>query len=104
MARSKPSVSDAEPFPVRRIASVDPRPKEARWLVEPLWTAESVGLIASSPKQGKTWLAAELALAVATGGLALGRFPARQSGPVLFFGAEDAPPRPASPIRRVGSG
>jgi hypothetical protein len=74
------------------VASIDARPPDARWLVEPLWTSESVGLIAASPKQGKTWLAAEIALAVAAGGRALGQFPARQSGPVLFFGAEDDPP------------
>jgi hypothetical protein len=60
-------------------------------LIEPLWTAESVGLLAASPKLGKTWLAVEFAIAVATGANVLGRFPARQTGPVLFFGAEDDP-------------
>ena len=92
MVRSKPSDSEgAKPFPVRTIASVDPRPPDQRWLVEPLWTAESVGLLAASPKLGKTWLAVEFALAVAAGGKVLGHFPARQTGPVLFFGAEDDP-------------
>ena len=93
MARSKPSDSEgAKPFPVRTIASIDPRPPDQRWLVEPLWTTESVGLLAASPKLGKTWLAVEFALAVAAGGKVLGRFPARQTGPVLVFGAEDDPP------------
>jgi hypothetical protein len=40
----------------------------------------------------KTWLAAEFALAVAAGGHALGRFVARQPGPVLVFAAEDGGP------------
>ncbi len=92
MAHLKPSGSEeSRPFPVRTIASVDPRPPDDRWLVEPLWTAESVGLLAANPKIGKTWLAVEFAIAVATGGKVLGRFPARQTGPVLFFGAEDDP-------------
>ncbi len=93
MSPSNPSDSEGlAPFPVRAIASVDPRPPEARWLVEPLWTADSVGLLASNPKVGKTWLAIELALAVASGCDVLGRFPARDTGPVLFYGAEDGPP------------
>ncbi|MCP4655601.1 MAG: AAA family ATPase [bacterium] len=83
--------SEVAPFPFRAVAKVDPRPPEASWLIEPLWTAESVGLIAADPKVGKTWLAVELALAVATGRPALGRFAARCTGPVLFFGAEDQP-------------
>jgi hypothetical protein len=36
-------------------------------------------------------LAAELALSVASGSKAFGQFEAKQSGPVLFFGAEDSP-------------
>jgi hypothetical protein len=44
------------------------------------------------PKHYKTWLAAELALSVATGSPALGRFHVRDPGPVLFFGAEDRLP------------
>jgi len=93
VAHSKPSgFEEPRPFPVRTVASVDPRPPDERWLIEPLWTAESVGLLAASPKLGKTWLAVEFAIAVATGAKVLGRFPASQTGPVLFFGAEDAPP------------
>lgn len=85
-----PTDSDPrEPFPLRHIAEVAPRPPEAQWLVEPLWALAGVGIVGGCPKTGKTWLAAELALAVATGGSALGRFPARAQGPVIFFGAED---------------
>ena len=43
------------------------------------------------PKCGKTWLALDLAVAVASGTAALGRFPVAQPGPVLLYGAEDAP-------------
>lgn len=83
---------EAEPFPVRHIAEVSPTPPEAQWLVDQLVLALACAIIGGAPRCWKTWLAAELALAVATGGKALGQFEARISGPVLFYGAEDALP------------
>lgn len=80
------------PFPVRRIDEVPPRPAETRWLVEGLFASSSVGLIGGPPKAFKTWVAAELALAVAAGTPAFGRFATPRAGPVLFFGAEDPLP------------
>lgn len=79
-------------FPVRHMTDIPPRPLDARWLVEPLFAAGGVGILGGLPKSLKTWLAAELALAVAAGGQALGRFAARQQGPVLVFAAEDGGP------------
>jgi hypothetical protein len=87
VARSKPL--DSEPFPVRHVASVAPRSPEEQWLIEKLWTAQAAGLICAHPKLGKTFLAVELAVAVASGQHALGQFPVCTPGPVLFFGAED---------------
>jgi AAA domain len=86
-----PPASDPppEPFPVRRVDSVESKPPEAQWLVEPLWGLGAVGVLGAAPRSLKSWLAAELSLAVAAGSSALGRFPARAQGPVLFFGAED---------------
>ena len=46
---------------------------------------------ATLPKSCKTWLALEMAVAVASGRPCLGRFPVPRPGPVLLFGAEDAP-------------
>lgn len=79
------------PFPVRRIHEVEPRARDQCWLVEELFASAAVGLLGGPPKAFKTWVAAELALAVATGTPAFGRFAAPEPGPVLFFGAEDAP-------------
>jgi len=76
-------------LPFRHVASIDPKPPEAQWLVQSLWAARGVGLIAARPKSLKTWLACELAVAVATGKEALGRFPVRDPGPVLVYAAED---------------
>lgn len=90
MPRSTPSVSD--PFPVLHVASVPPRPPDEAWLIEGLWTRSAVGLISAWAKVGKTWLAVEMALAVASGRPALGHFATHAPGPVLFYGAEDDPP------------
>jgi len=79
-------------FPFRHVASISPTPPEALWLVDQLWAASGVGVIGGLPKTFKTWLAAEIALAVACGTKALGRFAAKAQGPVLFFAAEDNPP------------
>ncbi|MFH0899865.1 MAG: AAA family ATPase [Pseudomonadota bacterium] len=80
---------ESDPFPVRRVDSVEPRQQDARWLIETLWSAEGVGVLGGAPRSLKTWLATELSIAVAAGTNALGRFPTRVQGPVLFFGAED---------------
>jgi len=77
---------------VLRAAQIRERPAdEPRWLIEPLWGAGAVGVIGGAPKSCKTWLALEMAVAVASGRPCLGRFPVPRPGPVLLFGAEDAP-------------
>jgi biotin operon repressor len=76
-------------LPVRHVAAIEPRPKDALWLVESLWSASGVGIVSGHPKSMKTWLASELALAVASGKDALGHFPVRVRGPVLVYAAED---------------
>ncbi len=92
-----------EPFPVRRVASVKARPENHKWLVESLWLASGVGILGGAPKVGKTFLAAEIAVAVAAGDQALG-CPARMSGPVLFYGAEDDLPDLSVTARRYSAG
>lgn len=61
------------------------------WLVDELWGDGAVGVIGGQPKCGKTWLALELAVAVASGRPCLGRFEVPRAGAVLVYGAEDAP-------------
>lgn len=79
------------PFPVVRIAHVQPPPTQRRWLVDGLWAEAAVGVIGGTPKSGKTWLALELAVAVASGQPCLGRYKVRERGPVLLYAAEDTP-------------
>jgi hypothetical protein len=68
-----------------------PTESGTRWLIEGLWAEQACGIVSGQPKLGKTWLALDLALSVATGTPALGRYPVAQPGPVLIFAAEDPP-------------
>jgi len=77
---------------VVRAADIHERPAgEPRWLIEPLWGAGAVGIIGGAPKTCKTWLALEMAVAVASGRPCMGRFCVPSPGPALVFAAEDAP-------------
>jgi hypothetical protein len=80
-----------EPFATRQVAEVEPQRSEHQWLIEDLWLAQGVGILGGNPKVGKTFLAAQIALAVAANAEVLGK-PPRLSGPVLFYGAEDSLP------------
>ena len=66
------------------------------WLVREIWAEEAVGVIGAQPKTYKTFLALELAVAVASGAPCLRRFPVSRPGSVLLYCAEDS----LSTIRR----
>lgn len=74
-------------LPAHRLAE---RPSERRWLVEDLWADEAVGIVGGEPKCCKSFLALDLAVAVAGGVPCLRRFRPAQTGRVLLFAAEDA--------------
>jgi RecA-family ATPase len=76
------------PFlPAHRLAV---RAEEQRWLIEALWADEAVGIVGGEPKCCKSFLALDLAVAVATGRPCLRHFPVPRAGRVLLFAAEDA--------------
>jgi hypothetical protein len=85
-----PDSEPLKPFALRHVAEIAPQPAEARWLIDSLWLAAGVGVLGGPPKVCKTFLAAELALAVASGCAALGRYAVKAPGAVLFYGAEDS--------------
>ena len=65
-------------------------PEQQRWLVDGLWSEEAVGIIGGEPKCGKSFLALDLAVAVAAGIPCLRRFTVSRPGRVLLYPAEDA--------------
>jgi hypothetical protein len=80
------------PLPVEpawRLAERDP---ELRWLVNHLWSQDAVGIVGGEPKCCKSFLALDLAVAVAAGVPCLRRFAVPDPGRVLLYAAEDAHP------------
>jgi hypothetical protein len=80
----------ATPLPVARAVDLDPRPPERRWLIEDLWGDEAVGIVGGEPKCCKSFLALDMAVAVASGAPCLRRFTTLRTGRVLLYAAEDA--------------
>jgi hypothetical protein len=78
------------PLSVRRAHELDVWPEDRRWLIDELWAEQAVGIVGGEPKSCKSFLALDVAVAVASGALCLGRFPVAHTGPVLLFAAEDA--------------
>jgi len=80
---------EVPPLPVIRLGRVKNEPNRQRWLIQGLWAEGAVGCIGGTPKSGKTWLALEMAMAVASGAPCLGQFPVPKRGTVLMYAAED---------------
>ena len=77
-------------LPVQPAWTLKALPEEQRWLIEGLWTDQAVGIVGGEPKCGKSFLALDMAVSVASGTPCLRRFAAKRPGPVLLFCAEDA--------------
>lgn len=63
---------------------------QQRWLVTGLWSEQAVGIVGGEPKCCKSFLALDMAVAVASGTPCLRHFPVPQAGRVLLYAAEDA--------------
>ncbi len=79
------------PLPVSRVGELEEPGEGPRWLVDSLWSHQAVGFVAGQPKLGKTWLALDLALSVATGTPCLDTYAVTEPGDVLVYLAEDPP-------------
>src|SRR5271170_5025627 len=77
-------------FPVQPAYRLADCPEQQRWLVTGLWSEQAVGIIGGEPKCCKSFLALDLAVAVAAGIPCLRRFAVSRPGRVLFYPAEDA--------------
>jgi hypothetical protein len=77
-------------LPVEPAWRLAERAEEHRWLVSGLWSEQAVGIVGGEPKCCKSFLALDLAVAVASGMPCLRRFSVSRPGRVLLFAAEDA--------------
>jgi hypothetical protein len=77
-------------LPVEAAYHLGTRSEDCRWLVAGLWAEEAVGIIGGEPKCCKSFLALDLAVAVAAGVPCLRRFDVLRPGRVLLYAAEDA--------------
>src|SRR5205809_2400654 len=79
------------PFPVVRPCDLQTSAASSTpWLIDQLSTAQAVGIIGGSPKSYKTWMALEMAVAVASGSACLQTFAVSSPGTVLLYAAEDS--------------
>jgi hypothetical protein len=77
-------------LPVEPAWRLAERAEEHRWLVTGLWSEQAVGIVGGEPKCCKSFLALDLAVAVASGMPCLRRFVVPRAGRVLLYAAEDA--------------
>jgi hypothetical protein len=77
-------------LPVEPAYRLAERGEEHRWLVTGLWSEQAVGIVGGEPKCCKSFLALDLAVAVASGTPCLRRFVVPKAGRVLLYAAEDA--------------
>lgn len=77
-------------LPVEPAYRLSAQADEQRWLVTDLWSEGAVGIVGGEPKCCKSFLALDLAVAVASGRPALRRFAVPHPGRVLLYAAEDA--------------
>ena len=77
-------------LPVQPAWRLAEAPEQRRWLVDQLWSEEAVGIIGGEPKCCKSFLALDLAVAVAAATPCLRRFAVSRPGRVLLYPAEDA--------------
>jgi hypothetical protein len=77
-------------LPVEPAYRLAERSEQHRWLVTGLWSEQAVGIVGGEPKCCKSFLAPDLAVAVAAGIPCLRRFVVSRAGRVLLYAAEDA--------------
>jgi hypothetical protein len=77
-------------LPVEQAYQLADRAEEQRWLVTDLWSEQAVGIVGAEPKCCKSFLALDLAVAVASGTPCLRHFAVPHPGRVLLYAAEDA--------------
>jgi hypothetical protein len=89
-------------LPVQPAHALPRHAEDGRWLIEGLWGDQAVGIVGGEPKCFKSFLALDMAVAVAAGVPCLRRFPVVRAGRVLLFAAEDALPIVRARLEGIG--
>lgn len=93
-ARTSKLITSTSPsearFKLDTAAAMLSKPEPAiEWLIENIWVDKSRGLLAGNPGVGKTWLALDMLISVASGQPFLGQYPVKQ-GAVLLVEEESS--------------
>jgi hypothetical protein len=89
-------------LPVQPAHALPLRAEDGRWLIDGLWGDQAVGIVGGEPKCFKSFLALDMAVAVAAGVPCLRHFAVERSGRVLLFAAEDALPIVRARLEGIG--
>lgn len=83
-------LADPSTLPVQPAHQLPMRPEAQRWLVTELWLQDAVGIVGGEPKLGKSFLALDIAVSVASATPCLRHYPVPRAARVLLYAAEDA--------------
>jgi hypothetical protein len=81
-----------KPFATVSAAELASNAEPLRWIADGLFLESGAGILGGAPKSGKSFLALELCVAIASGTPCAGHFPIRCPGPVTLLCAEDPQP------------
>jgi hypothetical protein len=82
----------AKPFATVSAAHLASCAEPLRWIADGLFLESGAGILGGAPKSGKSFLALELCVAIASGTPCAGHFPIRCPGPVTLLCVEDPQP------------
>lgn len=74
---------------IKSINELEKVSEDNKWLIKGFWLTKGIGILAAQPKSGKSWLALDMAVSLASGKKCLDFFEVGSPHKVLFFNAED---------------
>lgn len=77
-------MTEKQPLKLESVAQLLTEPEPPlEWLIENIWVDKSRGFIAGNPGVGKTWLALDMLISVASGQLCFGKYPVKRGAVLL---------------------
>jgi len=98
------STSDIKPFATVHASELASKSMPLAWLADGLLPCGAAAILGGPPKSGKSFLALDLCVAVASGTACAGRFEVPYWAPVLLLSAEDPEPVVTSRLRALAQG